>query len=61
MLEGRADGEIFAAAEVPRSAAVRFGVDDEWDAKGSGDKFDGAVKVLPCGAGWGNVGLAEDI
>ena len=35
VLEGRAGGEIFAAAEFPRSAAVRFGMDDEWDDKGS--------------------------
>ena len=32
VLERRADGETFAAAEVPRSEGAWFVVDDDWDA-----------------------------
>ena len=35
MLECRADGETFVAAEFPRSTGAGFVVDDDWDAKGS--------------------------
>ena len=34
VLEGRVDGETFAAAEVPRSVGAWFGMDDDWAAKG---------------------------
>ena len=35
VLKCRADGETFAAAEVPRSAGAWLCVDDDWAAKGS--------------------------
>ena len=35
VLECRAGGETFAAAEVPRSTGACFVVDDYWDAEGS--------------------------
>ena len=34
-LERKANGETFAAAEVPRSVGAWFVVDDDWDAEGS--------------------------
>ena len=35
VLECRDNGENFAAVEVPISAGVWFGMDDDWDAEGS--------------------------
>ena len=34
MLDCRADGETFAAAEVPRSTGAWFVVDDDWSEEG---------------------------
>ena len=34
VLDTRAYGETFVAAEVPRSAGAWFGMDDDWDANG---------------------------
>ena len=64
MLEGGADGETFAAAEVPRFVGAWFGIYDYWASErryGSGVEVEGVVEVLPGGDGRGNVGLAEEV
>ena len=64
VLERGADGETFAAADVPIFAGAWFGMDDYLADKRSyvnGVEVEGDVEVLPGGDGKGNVGLSEEV
>ena len=64
VLKRGADGETFAAAEVPRSAGAWFGMDCDWGSErsyGGGVEVEVAVEVLPGVYGRGDVVLVEEV
>ena len=64
MLEHGADGETFAAAEVPKSAGAWFGINDYWAANrsyGSGIEVEGDIEFLTGRDCRGNVVLAKEV